>query len=258
MDSVTAVIIFVFGACIGSFLNVCIYRLPINLSVVTPASSCTTCGNPIRFYDNIPIISYILLKGKCRNCGAGFSAKYPFIEFLAGLMAVLSWAYFGLTATAIVYFVFISSLIVVTFIDIQYRIIPNSITLPGIPTAILAASFLIPGMTFFKSVAGVLAGGGVLYLIAEIYVRMARIEGMGLGDVKLLAMIGALTGIRGVIVTVLLSSISGTIAGIASMIYKRKWDSRSSIPYGPFLSIGSIIYIFFGDQLVNWYFSFMG
>lgn len=257
MNSVIAVIVFLFGACIGSFLNVCIYRLPLKKSVIWPSSSCTSCGNLIRFYDNIPIISYIVLRGRCRYCGAGYSARYPAIEFLSGVLALVTWMYFGLTFHAAVYFIYISSLIVITFIDIQYRIIPNSITLPGIPIAMLAASFLIPEMTFLQSVAGVLAGGGVLYLIAAVYVRIARIEGMGLGDVKLLAMIGALTGIKGVIVTVLLSSISGTTAGLAAMMYNKKWDSKLSIPYGPFLSAGSIIHIFFGDQLIDLYFSLM-
>lgn len=248
---------FAFGACIGSFLNVCIYRIPLNISVVTPPSSCPGCKEPIRFYDNIPIISYLILRGKCRKCGTSISAKYPAIEFLTGIMAVATWVYFDTTGSAIVYFIFISSLIVITFIDIDYRIIPNAITLPGIPIAALAASFFIPGMTPLQAIIGLLAGGGSLYSVALIYALLTGKEGMGGGDIKLLAMIGALTGIKGVVLTVLLSSISGTIAGIGTMIFKRKKDLKLAIPFGPFLSIGAVIHLFFGNQLINWYFSFM-
>jgi len=257
MDLIIILVVFTFGACIGSFLNVCIYRLPLKISVVTPPSSCPVCKEPIKFYDNIPIISYLILRGKCRKCGTTISAKYPAIEFLTGMMAVATWVYFDISGSAIVYFIFISSLIVITFIDIDYKIIPNVITLPGIPIALLAASFILPEMTPLKSITGALAGGGSLYAVAMIYAVLTGKEGMGGGDIKLLAMIGALTGIKGVILTVLLSSISGTVAGIGTMIFKRKKDLKLAIPFGPFLSIGAIVHIFFGNQLINWYFSFM-
>lgn len=257
MDLIIIFTVFAFGACIGSFLNVCIYRLPLKISVVTPPSSCPVCKEPIKFYDNVPIISYLILRGKCRKCGTTISAKYPAIEFLTGMMAVATWVYFDISGSAIVYFIFISSLIVITFIDIEYKIIPNVITLPGIPIALLAASFILPEMTPLKAIIGILAGGGSLYAVALIYAFLTGKEGMGGGDIKLLAMIGALTGIKGVILTVLLSSISGTIAGIGTMILQRKKDLKLAIPFGPFLSIGAIIHLFFGDQLINWYFSFM-
>lgn len=257
MDLIITLTVFAFGACIGSFLNVCIYRLPLKISVVTPPSSCPGCKEPIKFYDNVPIISYLILRGKCRKCGIAISAKYPAIEFLTGMMAVATWVYFDMTGSAIVYFIFISSLIVTTFIDIKYKIIPNAVTLPGIPIALIAASFILPEMTPLKGIIGILAGGGSLYSVALIYSLLTGKEGMGGGDIKLLAMIGALTGIKGVILTVLLSSISGTVAGIGTMIFQRKKDLKLAIPFGPFLSLGAIIYIFFGDQLINWYFKFM-
>lgn len=257
MDPILSSIIFAFGACIGSFLNVCIYRLPLKISVVTPPSSCPVCKTKIRYYDNIPILGYLFLRGKCRTCETRISAKYPAVEFLTGMMAVASFFSFGLTFHALAYFIFISSLIVITFIDIDYRIIPNVITLPGIPIAILTASFVLPEMTLLKSIAGLLAGGGSLYLVAFTYGLITGKEGMGFGDIKLLAMIGALTGIEGVILTVLLSSISGTLAGICTMIVQKRKDLKLAIPFGPFLSLGSIIYVFFGEQIINWYFRAM-
>lgn len=257
MDPILSLIIFAFGACIGSFLNVCIYRLPLKISVVTPPSSCPVCKTKIRYYDNIPILGYLFLRGKCRTCETRISAKYPAVEFLTGMMAVASFFSFGLTFHALAYFIFISSLIVITFIDIDYRIIPNVITLPGIPIAILTASFVLPEMTLLKSIAGLLAGGGSLYLVAFTYGLITGKEGMGFGDIKLLAMIGALTGIEGVILTVLLSSISGTLAGICTMIVQKRKDLKLAIPFGPFLSLGSIIYVFFGEQIINWYFRAM-
>lgn len=257
MDPILSLIIFAFGACIGSFLNVCIYRLPLKISVVTPPSSCPVCKTKIRYYDNIPILGYLFLRGKCRTCETPISAKYPTVEFLTGMMAVASFFSFGLTFHALAYFIFISSLIVITFIDIDYRIIPNVITLPGIPIAILTASFVLPEMTLLKSIAGLLAGGGSLYLVAFTYGLITGKEGMGFGDIKLLAMIGALTGIEGVILTVLLSSISGTLAGICTMIVQKRKDLKLAIPFGPFLSLGSIIYVFFGEQIINWYFRAM-
>lgn len=257
MDLLALLTAFAFGSCIGSFLNVCIYRIPLKLSVVAPPSSCTTCGNRIRYYDNIPIFSYLILKGRCRGCGAKISPKYPAVEFLTGIMAVVTYLNFGPAWHTLIYFVFISSLIVITFIDINYRIIPNSITLPGIPAAVLAASFILPEMTPLKSIIGLVAGGGSLYSVAMLYSILTGKEGMGFGDVKLLAMIGALTGIKGVVLTVMISSISGTFVGIGAMIFLKKRDLKFAIPFGPFLSLGAIIHIFFGEQIIDWYFKIM-
>lgn len=257
MDYFITPAVFFLGAAIGSFLNVCIHRLPINKSVVSPPSSCPGCGTRIRFYDNIPIISYLILRGRCRSCGNKISPRYPLVELISGLMALATWIYFGLTVSAIVYFIFICALIVITFIDVDHRIIPNKITLPGIPIAFLTSSFLLPEMTPLQALIGLLAGGGSLYVVGLIYSLLTGQEGMGGGDVKLLAMIGALTGIKGVILTVLLSSVIGTLAGLILMAAKGKKDLKFAVPFGPFLALGSIIHIFFGNQLILWYLGFM-
>ena len=242
----------VFGLCIGSFLNVCIYRLPQSKSVLFPGSMCGKCGVPIRFYDNIPVLSYFLLRGKCRNCGVPFSIRYPLVEILTGLMAISITLKYGLTWESLVYFIFICTLLVITFIDIDYQIIPNGITLPGIPIAIVAATFLLPQMDFAESMIGVLIGGGSLLIVAWLYMLLMRKEGMGGGDIKLLAMVGALIGWQGILFTIFVSSAVGSVIGI-TMMARMKKNMKFAIPFGPFLSIGAITYIFFGKELMVWY-----
>jgi len=245
------VFVFVFGLCIGSFLNVCIYRLPVSKSIVHPRSMCPSCGSPIRFFDNMPIISYVFLQGKCRQCKTKIPLRYPIIELLGGLFALGSYLKFGLTLDAVIYFVFIASLLIVTFIDLDHRIIPDSITLPGIPIC-LAASLVLSDTTFVDSILGIIAGGGSLFLVAWTYNLITKKEGMGGGDIKLLAMIGAIIGWKGVLFTIFVSSLVGTLTGLAVMAQTRK-GMKLAVPFGPFLSIGSIAYIFFGPQLVMWY-----
>jgi len=245
------VFVFVFGLCIGSFLNVCIYRLPVSKSIVHPRSMCPSCGSPIRFFDNMPIISYVFLQGKCRQCKTKIPLRYPIIELLGGLFALGSYLKFGLTLDAVIYFAFIASLLIVTFIDLDHRIIPDSITLPGIPIC-LAASLVLSDTTFVDSILGIIAGGGSLFLVAWTYNLITKKEGMGGGDIKLLAMIGAIIGWKGVLFTIFVSSLVGTLTGLAVMAQTRK-GMKLAVPFGPFLSIGSIAYIFFGPQLVMWY-----
>ncbi|MGD8256878.1 MAG: prepilin peptidase [Desulfobacterales bacterium] len=242
---------FVFGLCIGSFLNVCIYRLPVSKSIVHPGSMCPSCATPIKFYDNMPIISYLLLQGKCRQCKTKIPLRYPIIELLGGLFALGSYLKFGPSLDAIIYFAFIASLLVVTFIDLDHRIIPDRITLPGIPVC-LAASLVLSNITFLDSLLGIIAGGGSLLLVAWTYNLITKKEGMGGGDIKLLAMIGAIIGWKGVLFTIFTSSLVGTLTGLAVMAQTRK-GMKLAVPFGPFLSIGSIAYIFFGPQLIIWY-----
>ena len=247
-------LIFVFGMCIGSFLNVCIYRLPTSKSIVDPPRSiCPGCNNPIRFYDNIPVLSYIWLKGRCRNCDAPISFRYPMVELITGVVAVGLLFKFGLSLEGLVYFVFISSLIVITFIDLDHQIIPDIITLPGIPIG-LVASFVLPQISFKSSVLGLLMGGGSLWLVAWAYSLIAKRDGMGGGDIKLLAMIGTLIGWQGVIFTIFASSVMGSVVGITIMLFKGK-NMKFAIPFGPFLSIGAIAYVFLGSEFIAWYFS---
>jgi len=247
-------IIFIFGMCIGSFLNVCIYRLPTSKSIADPPRSiCPSCNSPIRFYDNIPVLSYIWLKGRCRNCDAPISFRYPMVELMNGIVAMGLLFKFGLSLESLVYFVFISSLLVITFIDLDHQIIPDIITLPGIPMG-LVASFALPTISFKASALGLLIGGGSLWFVAWLYNLIARRDGMGGGDIKLLAMIGTIIGWKGVIFTIFASSVMGSCIGITMMLIKGK-NMKYAIPFGPFLSIGAIAYVFVGSQIIAWYFS---
>jgi len=246
-------LIFIFGMCIGSFLNVCIYRLPTSKSISDPPRSiCPGCNRPIRFYDNIPVLSYIWLRGKCRNCNAPISFRYPMVELMTGIVALGLLFKFGLSLESLVYFVFISSLLVITFIDLDHRIIPDIITLPGIPIG-LVVSFALPTISFKASVLGLLIGGGSLWLVSWAYSLIAKRDGMGGGDIKLLAMIGTIIGWKGVIFTVFASSVMGSCVGITIMLIKGK-NMKYAIPFGPFLSIGAIAYVFLGSHFITWYF----
>jgi len=243
--------LFIFGSCIGSFLNVCIYRLPNSLSIVSPPSACPGCREPIRFYDNIPILSYLFLRGKCRYCQTPIAMRYPLVEIMGGLFAVCAYLKFGLSLQALVMFVLIAALIVITFIDLDHRIIPDVISLPGIPIG-FAASFFLPDIGYKASLLGILAGGGSLLLVAWAYSLLTKKEGMGGGDIKLLAMIGAFVGWKGVLLTIFLSSAIGTLCGLAVMVQSGK-NMKLAIPFGPFLAIGCLITIFFGNELIFWY-----
>lgn len=247
--------VFILGLCIGSFLNVCIYRLPASKSIVHPRSTCPHCDRLIPFYDNIPVLSYVLLRARCRQCGSFISLRYPSVELLTGLFAFITVLKFGLTVTSLVYFIFIAVLLVVTFIDIDHRIIPNVITLPGI-FIFFAAGLFVPQIHWKDALLGILVGGGSLYLVAQAYYLLKKVDGMGGGDVKLLAMIGAMVGWQGVLFTIFFASLSGTLAGLGVMIQKRS-GMRQKIPFGPFLAIGAICYLFFGEPIISWYFGLL-
>jgi leader peptidase (prepilin peptidase) / N-methyltransferase len=245
------ILAFVFGACIGSFLNVCIYRIPAGLSIIHPASRCPQCKSAIPFYDNIPVLSYLLLMGKCRKCKTPIAIRYPFVELLGGLIALACILSFGPTLHGLVVFVFMATLMVITFIDLDHRIIPDTISLPGIPIFFLAA-FAVPTVTWQASALGIALGGGSLFVVAWIYQRITGRQGMGGGDIKLLAMIGAMVGWQGVLFTLFAASAIGTVVGILAMIRSGK-NMKLAIPFGPFLAMGAIIHVFFGDALIYWY-----
>ena len=242
---------FIFGLVIGSFLNVCIHRLPASQSIVHPRSRCPQCGHLIRIYDNIPVLSYLMLRGRCRDCGARISLRYPVVELLSGAFAAMAVARFGLGWQALLMYALIAAFLVITFIDLDHRIIPDVITLPGIPIG-LAASFG-PGMISpLESLVGILAGGGSLFLVAWGYQLVTQREGMGGGDIKLLAMIGAFIGWKGVLLTIFIASLTGTLAGMA-LIFRRRGDMKLAVPFGPFLAVGAIAYLFMGPELMSWY-----
>ncbi len=245
------VIVFSVGACIGSFLNVCIYRIPRNKSIVFPRSFCPSCNNSIPFYFNIPILSYLILKGRCRYCKSKISLRYPFVEALTGCAAMGVVAKFGLTFESVFWFSFISILIIISFIDADFQIIPDIISIPGI--ILFSSSFVfIPEMSFGDTIKGIIAGGGSLYLVAIIYYYIRKQEGMGGGDIKLLAMIGAATGWQGVLFTIFFGSLLGTIAGMIIMI-TGAGHKKLRIPFGPYLSAGAAIYVFWGSSIIQWY-----
>jgi leader peptidase (prepilin peptidase)/N-methyltransferase len=243
----------IFGAMVGSFLNVCIYRLPKEESIVWPRSHCPTCKKTIRFYDNIPLVSYLLLRGRCRHCKGSISFQYPLVEGITALSSFLLIMKFGPSLSYLFYFALVAALIVITVIDLYHQIIPDVISLPGIGVGLLT-SLVIPQITFFNSLMGILLGGGSLFLVATLYEWIFKREGMGGGDVKLLAMIGAFLGWKAVILTILLSSLIGSITGILMMILKGK-DFKYAIPFGPFLSLGAVIALFYGESLMRWYLS---
>ncbi len=236
----------VFGLIIGSFLNVCIYRLPIGKSIAYPPSSCPACGSPIRPWHNIPVISWFLLGGRCADCRARISAIYPGVEVLNALCYVASLHMFGLTAKALVVMALLSSFIVITFIDFKHRIIPDSITLPGIVLCLVLGP-LVFKTGLVNTLIGAVAGGGLFFAIAAV----SR-GGMGGGDIKLITMIGALVGWKMMLMTVFFGSLSGSAVGVALIVF-RGAHRKTPIPFGPFLVLGTVISIFFGQEILRWY-----
>ncbi|MBW2568718.1 MAG: prepilin peptidase [Deltaproteobacteria bacterium] len=251
-NHIIEIIIFIFGMCAGSFANVYIYRFPLSQSIINPARSfCPNCKAIIRFYDNIPVLSYLWLKARCRHCNQSIPFRYPLVEIICGSFALFTFLKFGFSFECLIYFLFITSLIIITFIDIDHQIIPDIITLPGIPISFLA-SFALPSLTYKDSLLGLLAGGGSLLIVGWTYSLIKKAEGMGGGDIKLMAMIGAILGWKGVLFTIFIASVTGTLVGIIIIIRTQK-DMKVPIPFGPFLSAGAIAYIFFGPDLITWY-----
>jgi leader peptidase (prepilin peptidase)/N-methyltransferase len=251
LQGMLAVIFFIFGAMVGSFLNVCIYRIPKEESIIWPGSHCRHCNKPVKSYDNIPLVSYLLLKGKCRYCKEPISIQYPVVEGVTALVSLFLMIKFGLSLSYLIYFAFVAALIIIAVIDLYHQIIPDVISLPGIGVGLLA-SIIIPEITFFDSLIGILFGGGSLFLVATLYQWLFKREGMGGGDIKLLAMIGAFLGWKAVILTILLSSLIGSITGITIMVLKGK-DFKYAIPFGPFLSLGAVIALFYQNEIIFWY-----
>jgi len=253
------ILVMLFGAVIGSFLNVVILRLPNpGESIVFPASHCPQCKIPIGWYDNIPIISFILLKRKCRHCGAPISWQYPLVELAMLLLSAALLQKYGLTLAFPIYFVFCAALLVIIFIDLRHQIIPDIISLPGIIIG-FAVAFINPWVTWQESGLGLLLGGGALYLVAAGYYLLTKREGMGGGDIKLLAMIGAFLGWQCLPFVIFGSSLLGSVVGIGAMIHQKK-GGKTVIPYGPFLSLAALLYLFFQveiNQALQWYMALM-
>jgi leader peptidase (prepilin peptidase)/N-methyltransferase len=251
MDWFSYAIVGMFGALVGSFLNVCIHRLPLGESIVWPGSHCPVCGKAIEFYDNVPLLSYLWLRGRCRACQTSISIRYPLVEAAnaAGYLTLL-W-YFGLNWTMVLYAILFSALLVVAGTDLSHKIIPNAITLPGIVLGLVGAATVLPvGMV--NALLGVLIGGGLLWMLAWASPYLFGKEGMGGGDIKLLGMIGAFLGWKPALMTIMIGSLTGSVIGLSFIglgIIKRD----DYIPFGPFLVFGAILSLFFAQHLLDWY-----
>jgi len=251
---------FILGALVGSFLNVCILRIPKGGSIVSPPSHCPSCKTAISFYDNIPLISYLVLRGHCRECGTRISPRYFLVELLTAALALALFDRFGLGFGFLVSFVFICALIVISFIDLDVRIVPDVISLPGILLGLslsVIGYFIISGESTVvpspvSSLLGILAGGGFLLATAWIYEKITGVEGMGGGDIKLLAMIGAFLGWPSIPLTLFFASLVDYVVGIACMLATGA-GRRLALPFAPFLCSGALVYLFFGDALIHFY-----
>lgn len=242
------------GLCLGSFANVCIHRLPREESVVFPGSHCPACSTPIRGQDNIPLLSYLLLGGKCRHCAAPISSIYPAVELFTAFLLALGYLRFGFSWEFAIFLFLGPALIIITLIDIEHQIIPDLITLPGIIFGLAAGAYLVG---WKDSLLGLLLGGGLFYLIAEVYFRLRNTMGMGGGDIKYIAAAGALLGWKQVLLVIFIGAFMGAIVGLAGMMDK-KLNFLSKIPFGPFLAAGTLISYFSGDRIIDLYLTAMG
>ena len=248
------IFVFLLGSIVGSFMNVCIYRMPRKQSIVLPSSRCPSCNTPIKPWDNIPIVSYFFLGGRCRVCKSRISLIYPLVEFLNAVLYVLILWRFGFAWHTLLYFIFCSTLVVISFIDLEFQIIPDKITLPGIPVGIIIGSFLLPDpfmryniLGLKASLLGFVIGGGVYYALA-----LVSRGGMGGGDIKMMAMVGAFMGWKAVLLISFIGSFIGSLFGIFLMVFKGK-GRKTKIPFGPFLALGSLITLFYGEEIWYWF-----
>jgi leader peptidase (prepilin peptidase)/N-methyltransferase len=241
-----------FGLLVGSFLNVCIHRLPRRESLLWPASHCTRCGRALSWFENVPVASWMALRGRCRTCGDPIALTYPVVEIITGAVFAGAYLIYGLTPLLAVRLLFACAMIVLFVIDLRHRILPNVITLPGIAAGLIFSAMLPPGPV--ASIVGAALGGGLLFLIAEAYYRLRGIEGLGMGDVKMLAMIGAFLGWQLTLVTLVLASFSGSVLGVALMAAGRG-GMQAALPFGTFLAVGALVAAVSGDAMLAWYLS---
>lgn len=252
-DYVVYLWVFFFGTCIGSFLNVCIYRIPAGVSIVHPPSRCPHCGAQIRWWQNIPVLSWLFLRGKCSVCTGSISVRYLLVETLTGLLFIKIFTMFEMHPATLVFWAFAAILVTLTFIDLDHQIIPDIISLPGIILGFVTVYF--SPLNWSNSLLGILLGGGSLWLIAIIYELLTKNEGMGGGDIKLLAMIGAFLGWKAILPIIFISSCLGTIVGIPIMLRKQA-SGKLALPFGPFLSVAALLWFFWGELLLRWYLGF--
>ena len=244
---------FIFGTLLGSFANVCIYRLPQRLSIVFPGSHCPACQEALRPWHNIPVLSYLMLRGQCAMCKTAISPRYPLIEISNGLLYVFLYHHYHVSVQGIVFALLATALLIVSCIDLVHTIIPDAITLPGIVVGLGTSLWLTP-VGVRNAVLGVVLGGGLFLLMAVLSVVILQREGMGGGDIKLIAMLGAFLGWRAVLVTIFLAAVLGAGVGLALILLRRK-GRREPLPFGPFLALGALLAMVWGDTIVTWYLS---
>lgn len=249
-----ALIVAVIGLFFGSFLNVCIHRIPRDESIVFPSSRCPRCGGKIRPWDNIPVLSYLVLRGRCRSCKEKISIRYPLVETLSALIALAMLYRFGLTASFAIYYAWACVLLVITFIDLDFQIIPDRLSLGGICAGLVLVPWL--PVSYPQALIGLGLGAGLLIAVIYGYYFLTRKEGMGGGDVKLLGMIGVFTGWQGVLFTIFIGSLMGCLVGIPWVLSQKK-NMQAAIPFGPFLALGAFLYVLFGDVIIAWYFGIL-
>lgn len=271
------ILFFALGSIIGSFLNVVIHRVPLEESIIFPNSACPKCKNSIKPYDNLPILSWLILGGKCRNCKNPISARYPAVELLTGLIFLLVFWQIGFNPFLPVALIFVSAIVALIFIDAEHMILPDVITYPLLAFAILARLIfpLVTGTNYFSdlgfypltllqgyptwlislagAIMGGLVGGGSLWLVGEIWKRLRGVDAMGLGDVKMLFAVGALLGWRLTLLTIFLGAFTGAVAGVIVIAKQKEKDLQTQVPFGIFLGIGSIASLLFGEPLIAWY-----
>jgi leader peptidase (prepilin peptidase)/N-methyltransferase len=277
IPSVILVAALLLGLVIGSFLNVCIVRIPRGESIVRPASHCVGCGRAISPYDNIPVLSWLVLRGRCRKCKTPISWMYPAVELATGLLFLACAAAFGPTLVAVKWALLSALIVVLVATDIRERILPDNVNFSGLAIGILISGFLrpvdgvaawlsgrmfdfpppLPVLSVADSLLGVIAGGGLLWIVAEGYFRLRGREGMGLGDVKMMAMVGAFVGLEGTLLAILIGSLLGSVIGLAIIAIFRK-DSDYELPFGAFLGAGTLLVVFFGTRMLDWYQSVAG
>ena len=272
-----AVLIFLFGLIIGSFLNVCIVRIPAGKSIVLPSSACVQCGEAIRAYDNIPVLSYLLLAGRCRQCKARISTMYPVVEFLTGLLFLACYEAFGLTAEALKWVLFLAIILVLVFTDLRERVLPDVVNYTGLGLGLVLSLFTKPSdgtaawianhmfdfppptpvISLADGLVGAAVGSSLLWLVSEAYFRLRGREGMGLGDVKMMLMAGAFLGAKRTLLTIFAGSVLGSVLGLLFILARRK-GSEYELPFGSFLGMAAVLVVFFGTPIINWYQSLLG
>ena len=265
---------FVFGLVVGSFLNVCICRIPRGESVVFPRSHCPGCGAAIRPYDNVPLLSYLVLRGRCRSCGDHISFQYPVVELLTGLLFYACAAVWSFTPPTFIYSLFLALLVILVFVDYQHQILPNVVTIPGTVAGILLSPFLAEGayrdvltvasasalqpdgyeglLPWIGSTLGALIGGGILLVVGSAYRLVRKRQGLGMGDVKMMAMVGAFLGWRSALLTIFAASFAGSIIGLFLILFQGK-SLQHKLAFGTFLGIGAAAVLFFGASILGWY-----